>query len=124
MRVCSATLLMNPPEPRRGHVWWVAFDPSVGREIRKTRPAVVVSNDDANCALNRLQVVPLTSKVAKVYPAQVLVTLEGQQRRWPTKSPLYRDCGCAAESEGSIRSTSPPSTVRSGVRWRSDLTPA
>jgi mRNA interferase MazF len=72
---------MNPAEPRRGHVWWVSFDPSVGGEIRKTRPAVVVSNDAANRALNRLQVVPLTSKVIKVYPAQVLVTLQGQQRK-------------------------------------------
>jgi mRNA-degrading endonuclease toxin of MazEF toxin-antitoxin module len=33
------------PQPQRGEVWWVAFDPSIGREIRKTRPAVIVSND-------------------------------------------------------------------------------
>jgi mRNA interferase MazF len=72
---------MNPAEPRRGQVWWIAFDPSVGGEIRTTRPAVVVSNDAANRALNRIQVVPLTSKVAKVYPAQALVTLEGQQSK-------------------------------------------
>jgi mRNA interferase MazF len=66
----------------------VAFDPSVGGETRKTRPAVVVSNDAANRALNRLQVVPLTSRVTKVYPTQVLVTLEGQQR-WPIRSPRH-----------------------------------
>jgi mRNA-degrading endonuclease toxin of MazEF toxin-antitoxin module len=46
---------------RRGEVWWIAFDPSVGGEIQKTRPALIVSNNAANAALNRLIVVPLTS---------------------------------------------------------------
>jgi mRNA interferase MazF len=64
-----------------GQVWWVAFDPSVGGEARKARPPVVVSNDAANRALNRVQVVPLTSKATRVYPAQALITLEGQHSK-------------------------------------------
>lgn len=65
----------------RGEVWWVAFDPSIGGEIQKTRPAVIVSNDAANSVLNRVVAVPLTSKTAKLYPGQAFVTLNGEQRK-------------------------------------------
>jgi mRNA interferase MazF len=67
--------------PRRGEVWWVSFDPSVGGEIQKTRPAIIVSNDAANTVLNRVIVVPITSQVAKVYPGEALVTVNGEQRK-------------------------------------------
>ena len=64
---------------KRGEVWWVNFDPSLGGEIQKTRPAVIVSNDAANKYLNRLQVIPLTSqKTERVYPGEAVVTFEGK----------------------------------------------
>ena len=67
--------------PRRGEVWWVSFDSSLGGEIQKTRPAIILSNDAANIALNRVIVVPITSQVAKVYPGEALVTVNGEQRK-------------------------------------------
>src|SRR5712692_3152371 len=67
--------------PRRGEVWWVAFDPAVGGEIQKTRPAVIVSNNAANTALNRVIVVPLTSQTARVYPGEAMITLNNEQRK-------------------------------------------
>jgi len=66
---------------KRGEVWWINFDPSVGGEIRKKRPAVIVSNNAANQFLNRIQVVPLTSSVGKLYPSETYVTLRGKKAK-------------------------------------------
>lgn len=66
---------------KRGEVWWVNFDPSVGGEIRKKRPAVIISNNAANQFLNRVQVVPLTSSVDKLYPCESYVTIRGKKAK-------------------------------------------
>ena len=64
--------------PKRGEVFWVSFDPSVGGEVQKTRPAIIVSNDAANAVLNRLIVLPLSSKTDRLYPGEVLIQINSQ----------------------------------------------
>jgi mRNA interferase MazF len=64
---------------RRGSIHLVDFDPAVGSESNKTRPAIVISNDAANAAAMRrghgvVTVVPVTSAVDRVFPFQVFLT--------------------------------------------------
>jgi len=75
----------------RGSVWWVEFDPAVGTEIRKTRPAVIVSNDIANQYLARVVVVPLTSNVSRVYPGEAVITVNGSKNKAMTDQIMSAD---------------------------------
>jgi len=75
----------------RGSIWWVDFDPAVGSEITKTRPAVIVSNDIANQFLTRVVVIPLTSNVARVYPGEAIVTVNGNKNKAMTDQIMSAD---------------------------------
>jgi mRNA interferase MazF len=91
---------------KRCEVWWINFDPSVGGEIRKKRPAVIVSNNAANQFLNRVQVVPLTGSVGKLYPSETYVTLRGKtakamadQLTTVSKKRLINQAGTVSKTE-------------------------
>lgn len=63
----------------RGDVYWVDFDPAIGSEIQKKRPAVIVSNNQNNLYMNRVQVLPITSNVSRVYPCETLAMVANKQ---------------------------------------------
>jgi mRNA interferase MazF len=60
----------------RGQIWWVNLDPTLGSEIRKTRPAVIVSPDELNEHMNTVVAVPLTS--GRAYPFRVSTKVQGK----------------------------------------------
>ena len=60
--------------PLRGEIYWVALDPTVGTEIAKTRPSLIISNDVGNRSSQRVIVAPITSQgTGRIYPFEVLV---------------------------------------------------
>ena len=65
----------------RGEIWWVNFEPSIGGEIKKQRPAIIISNNISNKYLNRVQVIPITSKIDKLYPSEAYITVKGKKHK-------------------------------------------
>ena len=67
--------------PRRGDIYWVTLDPTFRSEIRKTRPAVVISNDSCNAHGARVVVLPITSNVTSLYPGEARIHVHGRPAR-------------------------------------------
>ena len=59
--------------PQRGEIHLVCLDPTVGSEINKTRPALVISNNINNKISNTVTVIPITSSVERIFPFEVLL---------------------------------------------------
>lgn len=66
---------------KRGEVWLVNFDPSLGGEIRKRRPAMILSIDASNLVLNRVQVVPISSQLERIYVSETVILLNEEPRK-------------------------------------------
>ena len=92
--------------PERGEIWWVALDPTLGSEIRKTRPCVVVSVRVLNERRRTVIVVPLSSSPKASPPILIPITCDGRpavavsdQIRAVAKERLRSRLGVVAEEE-------------------------
>lgn len=90
---------------KRGEIWWVEFDPAVGSEIRKRRPALIISNNAANRNLARVVVVPLTSNIGRQYPSEAIVTVAGQSSKAMADQIMAADKGRLKSQIGDISKT-------------------
>lgn len=105
---------------KRGNVWWVEFDPALGSEIRKTRPAVIVSNDAANRNLARVVVVPITSSAARRYPGEAFVTVDGKKGKAMADQIMAADKG-RLKSQLGVLSNNDMLAVEDAIRIHLDI---
>ncbi len=62
-------------QPKRGEIYWVSLDPTIGSEVNKTRPALILSNNLANQHSQRVIVAPITSSIEKIYPFETKIKM-------------------------------------------------
>lgn len=61
---------------KRGEIYFANLDPTVGSEIKKKRPVIIVSNNANNRAASTVTVIPVTSNTIKIYPFEVLLEMK------------------------------------------------
>lgn len=65
---------------KKGQIWLVNFDPSIGHEYQKTRPALIIESDKYIPLGSLITVVPLSSKIDKSTLLDVLIAHDNQNR--------------------------------------------
>src|SRR5262245_15516144 len=72
---------MEIPTMEGGVVGGFRIDADTGGQVRNGRPGAIFSNDAANKYLNRVQVVPLTTNIGRIYPSEAAVSVKGKQHK-------------------------------------------
>lgn len=70
MRITISALRMGSPM-KRGEIYYANLSPTVGSEINKKRPVLIVSNDANNRAASTITVLPITSNITNIYPFEI-----------------------------------------------------
>ncbi|WP_253308440.1 MULTISPECIES: type II toxin-antitoxin system PemK/MazF family toxin [unclassified Rickettsia] len=73
--------MIRNKEVNRGDVYWVTLDPTIGTEINKTRPAIVISNNTQNKISSRIVVIPITSNTNNLYHFEAKITINNKEAK-------------------------------------------
>lgn len=73
MQTTTSALRMGSPM-KRGEIYYANLSPTVGSEINKKRPVLIVSNDANNRAASTVTILPITSNTANIYPFEIKLT--------------------------------------------------
>ncbi len=65
--------------PKRGDIYWIKLDPTIGTEIQKTRPCLILSNNSQNKRGVRVIAAPITSKVKTIYPFEAKIIVKDKE---------------------------------------------
>jgi mRNA interferase MazF len=71
---------------KRGDIYFANLSPTVGSEIAKRRPVLIVSNDINNRAATTVTILPITSNVSRIYPFEIFLTPEISKLPKPSKA--------------------------------------
>ena len=71
--------------PKRREIYWANLDPTIGSEIAKTRPVLIVSNNINNQYAATVSVLPITSNVNQAYPYEVIISPQESGLKKPSK---------------------------------------
>jgi len=75
---------------RRGEIYYADLSPTVGTEINKRRPVLIVSNEANNRAANTVTVLPITSNVSRIYPFEIAPSPKDSGLPKPSKAQAQR----------------------------------
>lgn len=75
---------------KRGEIYFANLNPTIGSEISKKRPVLIVSNNANNNAASTVTIIPITSNTKKVYPFEVLLQPAASQLSKPSKAQCHQ----------------------------------
>ncbi len=84
--------------PKRGEIYWVDLNPTVGSETQKMRPGLIISNDIGNEVSDIVIVAPITSKVKNIYPFEVYLPVKQENETTKQGKAMINQCRAVDKS--------------------------